>query len=101
MKIKKITLFLGLNDKNTKLQEISTLDAFKIIQNYLDGGTITEATGFFKHEDGSLIIEKSLKIEVLDFNNDFNIEKTVIDLKKIFNQESIAVQIENITSELL
>jgi hypothetical protein len=39
-------IYIGLNDKNTKKQEINTLDAFKITTNllieYFGGGTINE-----------------------------------------------------------
>lgn len=47
----KATIFVGLNDKENKLQEISTLDAAKFIQREIvkefEGGTISEATNFF------------------------------------------------------
>lgn len=99
--MKKYNLYVGLNDKDSKRQEISTLDAYKVMMNYFDGATITEATGFYKHDDGTLIIEKSLKVEILDFNDDFNLKASVADLKKLFNQESIAVQIEEVNSQLM
>jgi len=99
--IKKYNLFLGLNDKKTKTQLINTLEAYKILMNMLNGATITEATGFYKHNDGTVIIEKSLKIEILDFDNTFNVIKTCETLKSLFNQESIAVQTEIIDSQLI
>ena len=39
--IKKFTLYLGLNDKDTKRQEVSTIEAYKIITNILGGCLIT------------------------------------------------------------
>lgn len=33
--MQKITLFLGLNDKDTKRQELTTIDAFKIVNNII------------------------------------------------------------------
>lgn len=40
----KFTLYVGLNDKDSKKQEISTLEAYKIINklllNYTSGATI-------------------------------------------------------------
>lgn len=99
--MKKITLFVGLNDKKTKLQNISTLEAYKILFNYFNGATITEATGFYKHDDGTLIIEKSLKIELLDFDNNLNLDIIVRDLKRMFNQESVAVELDNVNSFLM
>lgn len=36
MTIKKFTLFIGLCDKDTKQQEVTTLNAYKILDNILD-----------------------------------------------------------------
>ena len=45
----KYTLYIGLNDKDTKQQQLDNLEASKIVQNILtektDGGTIYNATG--------------------------------------------------------
>jgi hypothetical protein len=102
-KLEKFTLYLGLNDKESKTQKIDTIEAYKIVENILtnklDGGTIFEAIGFYKHQDNTITIEKSLRIELL-----FTDEKTVKDLcdilKTVFNQESIVIQKEIIISEL-
>ena len=99
--IKQYTLFLGLNDKIKKVQIINTLEAYKILMNLLSGATITESTGFYKHEDGTLVIEKSLQIQILDFDNNLNINKLIEDLKTLFNQESIAVFESMIESRLM
>lgn len=100
----KFTLYVGLNDKDSKKQEISTLEAYKIINklllNYTDGATIFEATGIYKHEDGTFTTEKTLRIELLFIDRAVVLE-IVEQLKKILNQESIAMSTENIESELL
>lgn len=100
---KKFTLYLGLNDKDTKRQEISTIEAYKVITNILasdfGGGTIFEAKGIYKHDDGSVVIENTLRIEIL-FAEENRIRELVSNLKKIFNQESVAVQREEIKSDL-
>ena len=100
----KHTLFIGLNDKDSKQQEISTVNAVKIILNcakaYYDGATVQEATGFYKMQDGSLIIENSLQLSIL-FADDKKTRALIDDLKNLLNQESIALQVENITSELI
>lgn len=102
--ISKFTLYLGLNDKDSKIQKINTLEAFKIVSNLIaarfDGGTIFEADGIYKHDDGSVVIEKTLRIEIL-FSSLEDIKTLVQDLKEIFNQESIAVQHEQINSCLM
>lgn len=100
----KFTLYVGLNDKDSKKQEISTFEAYKIINklllNYTNGATIFEATGIYKHDDGTFTTEKTLRIELLFIDRAVVLE-IVEQLKKILNQESIAVATENITSELI
>lgn len=102
--MKKFTLYLGLNDQHTKSQKISTLEAYKIVTNILandfDGGTIFEAQGIYKHEDGTVVVETTLRIEIL-FAELPAIKNLVTTLKKVFNQESIAVQEEVINSSLM
>ena len=101
--IKKHTLYLGLNDKITKTQKIDTIEAYKIAQNiltdYTNGATIYSATGIYRHNDGVIVIEQTLRIEIL-FSDDSTIRKICDILKTVFNQESIAIQSEIINSEL-
>lgn len=100
----KHTLYIGLNDKNSKQQEINTLDAVKIVLNtvkaFYDGGTIKECKGFYKHESGELTIESTLEVQILFA--DINKTRQIVNmLKVLLNQESIALQSETITSELI
>ena len=101
--IKKFTLYMGLNDKDTKVKVISTIEAYKVVSNIIakdfGGGTIFEAQGIYKHDDGKIVFEKTLRIEIL-FAEEPQIKALVAELKKIFNQESIAVQVEDINSDL-
>ena len=97
----KSTLYIGLNDRVTKRQEISTLEAVKVIQNIVlektSGLTIYEADGIYKHDDGQIVIEKSLKVEIYD-----TLESVVLKiiglLKSALNQESIILQKETVDS---
>ena len=78
--MQKYILYIGLND--------------------VDGFTILEANGYYVHDDKSITIEKSLKIEFLFI--DIEIIKSIVkDIKKALNQESVILQTENITSELI
>ena len=94
---------MGLNDKDSKQQIISTIEAYKIVSNLVsqifDGGTIYEADGVYKHDDGTIVIEKTLKIELL-FAEREDVKDFCETLKRVFNQKSIAVQKEEINSEL-
>ena len=47
------------------------------------------------------MIEKTLKIEKIDFNGDFDMERAAADLKKMFNQEAIAVEFSEVNSQLM
>ena len=87
-----------------KTQKIDILEAYKIVNNillkYTDGATIFQANGIYKHDDGTVVIEQTLRIELLFV--DKNTVKKIVDLLKItFNQESIIVQTQKIDSELL
>ena len=102
--MKKFTLYLGLNDKDSKMQKIQTVEAFKIVSNLIaarfDGGTIFEADGVYKHDNGAYVIEKTLRVELLFVERPEVIEFVKV-LKEVFNQESIAVQEETINSVLI
>ena len=98
---KKYVIYLGLNDKTTKKQEIATGDAVLMAARYMKDCTITETTGFYTHENGDVVVEKTLKIEKIDFEGVFNIEKAAADLKAMFNQESIAVEFSTVDSKLM
>ena len=103
----KKTIYLGLNDQATKTQVINTIEAYKIVNNLISndfsGGTIFEAQGIYKHADGTIVIERTLRIELLLFEagDAAKVSNLIQTLKKVFNQESVAVQTENITSELI
>lgn len=64
----KYTLYIGLNDKDTKRQEVQTLEAFKVSANIFKaltgGATISEAQGIYTHDNGDIVIEKTLRCEV-------------------------------------
>lgn len=103
--IKKYILFVGLFDKDTKTQKIAPLAARDIIQNIimsegLDGATISDATGIYKHDDGSVVIEPSVRVELL-FASEKQIKNVCASIKKALNQEAVAVESQTITSVLM
>lgn len=107
----KATIFIGLNDKESKLQEISTLEAAKFLQREIvkefEGGTISEATGIYRHQDGSgFIVENTLKVEILFFGSSKEEARRAVipfinRVKDFLNQETAALQLEEIESELI
>lgn len=102
--MKKYTLYVGLNDKDTKMQKIDTLEGYKVamnvIKNYTSGATIFSATGIYTHDDGTIITENTLRIELM-FIDKPKVVELVNVLKLTFNQESIVMQVQNIESELI
>lgn len=92
----KIILFVGLFDKDSKAQEISTLDAYKVASNLLTEiigfGTITEACGVYTHDNGEIVQEPTLRIEVSGIELE-PMKRLAIALKQAFNQESIGFEV--------
>lgn len=90
---KKLQFSIGLFDKDTHLQEHSTISAYKLVQNYLISefwyGTIYEWKGIYTHDDWSVVVEPTLIAEVITDKDYTNFVKQI---KVALNQESILVQ---------
>ena len=92
----KFTIIAGLNDKDTKKQEIETAEAYdRIIKvlhnNNIEGATFTEAKGLYIHENGEAVFENSIKIELL-FITEETARNICQELKVILNQESVILE---------
>ena len=61
----KFTLLVGLKDKDTKKQIISRSKASSIIEKIVGDCTISEATGYYTHDNGEKVKENSLRVEIL------------------------------------
>lgn len=91
---KNYNLFLGLNDKDSKKQEFTTIDAYKICSKLatkkFDGCTITQAQGYYRDSNNNLVLENTLQIQIAT-----NDKKAILQycklLKTIFNQECILI----------
>lgn len=103
--MRKITLYIGLNDKDKRVQLIGTLDAYRIVNNILGvDSTITECKGVYTHADMKMTTETTLEVVLLDFDNKLNrgwLVDKVEQIKLALNQESVAVQFADVDSELL
>lgn len=93
--MKKVTFYIGLQDKDTKTELIKYNEACKIIANRLDTFTIQKAQGCYKYNDGSLCFENTLIITVIARYSDSAIGILANRLKLDFNQECIGVEIVN------
>lgn len=97
----KYTLYIGLNDKDSKVQEISTLDAYKMIGALVGDCTIQEARGLYTHQDGTTVLENTLIVQIIDFSGALEIAPVVETIKTALNQESVAVIRESVDSRLM
>ena len=90
--MEKFILIVGLNDKDTKQQKYDIITAYKLVEqislDYVDGASITEQHGIYKHDDGTIVTELSLRIE-LQFTTELAVKLIANEIKKQLNQESI------------
>lgn len=91
-----INLYVGLNDKDTKRQELSNLEAKAEISAILfrycpKGFTLQECQSMYKHDDGTIVCENTIKIILLDYFECKEFE-IIEDLKCKLNQECIAME---------
>ena len=94
--MEKFVMYVGLNDKETKKQEISTKKAIDIICKTLAKQGITDLTlnqgmGIYTHEDGTKTTEISLIITML-FVERVQVINANSDIKTILNQECVALE---------
>ena len=93
--LKKSVLCLGLNDKDSKRQEIETAAAGRILSGLLcsrfAGATVTACAGIYTHDDGTQVNENSFNI-VLYFVTLEQVRDFARELCRVFNQESVTIE---------
>lgn len=91
--MKTYTILLGLNDKDSKTQKYDTIEAYKVTNNLvlsrIGFGTISQAYGVYTHEDGTPVVETSLRIEIAGDDIRPKVTGLIESLKEVFNQESV------------
>lgn len=97
----KFTLYIGLNDKDSKMQEVTTTDAYKLVGALVGDCTIQEARGLYTHQDGTQVLETTLIVQIIDFSGALDVAPLVEAIKKALNQESVAVIREQVDSKLM
>lgn len=85
-------VYVGLNDQLTKKQEITTekalIDVSEYLANHFEGATVYNGIGVYKHNDGTVVRENSLIIELV-FVDDNMVNDMINHFRVIFNQESV------------
>ena len=93
-----VNYYIGTKDKDTKDYKLT--DKFikqtiidEVTKQYPNGFTVTEGTGYYKHDNGETVTEKTFIVTALD---EVFVNKDLTDpLKEKLNQECIGVQIIN------
>ena len=93
-----VNYYIGTKDKDTKDYKLT--DEFikqtiidEVAKQYPNGFTITEGTGYYKHNNGEVVTEKTYIVIVLD---ELFVNADLTDaLKEKLNQECIGVQVIN------
>ena len=93
-----VIYYIGTKDKETKDYKLT--DKFikrtitdEFAKQYPNGFTITEGTGYYTHDSGEVVTEKTFIVTVLD-EVFVNVDLTDA-LKEKLNQECIGVQVIN------
>ena len=93
-----VNYYIGTKDKDTKNYKFTDIYIKLLIINefskqYPNGFTITEGIGYYKHDSGEVVTEKTYIVTVLD-EVFVNVDLTNT-LKEKLNQECIGVQVVN------
>ena len=95
----KYTLYIGLNDKDTYEQLISTEDAIEranqIVAKHAGGYTQMTARGGWTNDDGSMGHENTMVYIIYDVDES-SLKAMLDELLREFNQSSILVEEEDI-----
>ena len=87
-----IVVSIGLNDKDSHVQVISTETARKIVFDAFGDCTVQECKGRFTHNSGNVVYETSFRVTIYaDTSMLENITEKCKDLKIKLNQESIVL----------
>lgn len=93
-----VNYYIGTKDKDTKDYKLTNEFIKQTITNeftkqYPNGFTITEGMGYYKHDSGEVVTEKTYIVTVLD---ELFVNADLTDaLKDKLNQECIGVQVIN------
>lgn len=93
-----VIYYIGTKDKDTKDYRLTDEFINQVIidefaKEYPNGFTITEGIGYYKHDNGDVVTEKTCIVTVLD---ELFVNADLTDaLKDKLNQECVGVQVIN------
>ena len=100
------TLTIGLFDKDTKRQKISTDVAIRIVSdlvvNIIGYGTIHNGNGIYTHTNGQIVVEPSIVYFVDgEEEEESKIKSLAWMIKKALNQESVMLEESAVKMEFI
>lgn len=98
--MKQFTVMVGLNDKDTKKRVINKNKAKEVIMRIVGDCTVSDAVGHYTHDNGEVVTEKSLRVEIL-FKELEDVVGYCKQIKQELNQESVALSYTEINSMLV
>ena len=98
--MKKHILYVGLKDKDSKKQVITTTRAKNIIAGICGDCTLSDSTGVYTHNNGKQVKEHTIRVELL-FKAEKDVKRMAQDIKAKLNQESIGYEVVNSNSVLI
>lgn len=100
----KHTFYVGLNDKDAKVQLVNSIDAARMIERvFATRGvdcTIAGGRGVYRHENGTIVCEETVIVTVFEFGDPVPVADICADIKALLNQESVAVESTETNSAL-
>lgn len=87
----KTTLYIGLNDKDTKTQLMDKKYVISRLDYYFNAYTLIEANGRYKYSDGDIFNELTLIVVITGYDKQ-QIRTICKELKAELNQECIMVE---------
>ena len=93
--MKEVLMYVGLNDKDSKVQEVSTDKAKEIITSIVGDNTMQVVQGTYTHEDGTQVNETTLKVKLFRDSTE-RLNQECEDIKRLLNQESIFCKVSDI-----
>ena len=101
MKTDRYTIYVGLNDGDSKEQLYSTERFQKLLymvcKNYKVSFSITTLEGGYFHDDGQFVQEKSLQTVLLGASEEA-VDEISKDICAFFNQESVLIVHDEVDS---
>lgn len=93
------TIYIGLNDRTTRRQDIRTERALGLVANavryWLGNGTITEATGVYTHDDGEAVTERTLVVTATHDKPEA-VNAFAEAIREAFNQECVYIECDRV-----